>query len=352
MMRLNKFIAHYSTYSRREADQAILDGYVRIDGEIEKNPAIQVDERKADVSISGNKVTAQDQFTVIVYNKPRGELVTKKDPQGRKTIYDSLSKSYRHFIPVGRLDFASEGLLLLTDASRVATALMTSKMERVYRIKIKGAVSEGMKIAMGEGLELEDASAGAHEHAEAGPMSFAPFYAYQVQKDQGDYSILKVAIGEGQNRELRRFFAHFGAEIVDLKRLSFGGIDLNNLPTGKVRFLERAEYTSLRAFVDGIERTATQKEKQQKAAQSPFGKERGKGEKEDYSREKRTGEKGAFGNSMNKTEKPIFTKEKVQPVKRTFIKDKDKSKANGMTDSFGTNKYSPDKKYAMGSKKK
>ncbi|MDP3300610.1 MAG: pseudouridine synthase [Sulfuricurvum sp.] len=340
MMRLNKFIAHYTTYSRREADQAILDGYVRIDGEIEKNPALQVDERKADVSISGNKVAPSDQFTVIVYNKPRGELVTKKDPQGRKTIYDSLSKNYRHFIPVGRLDFASEGLLLLTDASRVATALMTSKMERVYRIKIKGAVTDAMKVGMGEGLELDDASAGAHEHAEAGPMSFAPFYAYQVQKDQGDYSILKVAIGEGQNRELRRFFAHFGAEIVDLKRLSFGGIDLNNLPTGKVRFLERAEYTSLRAFVDGIERTTTQKEKQLKAAQSPFGKERKKSDRDSLTTDSPI------------APKPLFTREKAAPVKRTFVKDKDKSKANAMTDSFGTNKYNPAKKYAMGGKKK
>ena len=99
MMRLNKFIAHYSTYSRREADQAILGGYVRIDGEIEKNPAVSVDERSANVSVSGHKITATDQFTVIVYNKPRGELVTKKDPQNRKTIYDSLSSNYKHFIP-------------------------------------------------------------------------------------------------------------------------------------------------------------------------------------------------------------------------------------------------------------
>lgn len=268
MMRLNKFIAHYSTYSRREADQAILDGYVRIDGEIEKNPAVSVDERHANVSVSGNKITATDQFTVIVYNKPRGELVTKKDPQNRRTIYDTLSKNYKHFIPIGRLDFASEGLLLLTDASRVATALMTSKMERVYKIKIKGHVTDAMKVAMGEGLELEDASAGAHEHAEAGPMSFAPFYAYQVQKDQGDYSILKVAIGEGQNRELRRFFAHFGAEIVDLKRLSFGGIELNNLPTGKVRFLERAEYANLREFLDAVEKAEKQKQKSEKKVMS------------------------------------------------------------------------------------
>lgn len=317
MMRLNKFIAHYSTYSRREADQAILDGYVRIDGEIERNPATQVDERHANVSVSGNKITPTDQFTVIVYNKPRGELVTKKDPQGRKTIYDSLAKQYRHFIPVGRLDYASEGLLLLTDASRVATALMTSKMERVYRIKIKGPVTEGMKIAMGEGLELEDASAGAHDHAEAGPMSFAPFYAYQVQKDQGDYSILKVAIGEGQNRELRRFFAHFGAEVVDLKRLSFGGIDLNNLPTGKVRFLERSEYTSLREFLDAIEKSEKAKPKTDKRLLKSEGKPEYKPEA-----------------------KPA--KEKPKADKRAFVKEKAKPKSQH--DSFGTNKYKPEKK--------
>jgi 23S rRNA pseudouridine2605 synthase len=310
MMRLNKFIAHYSTYSRREADQAILDGYVRIDGEIEKNPAVSVDERNANVSVSGTKITVTDQFTVIVYNKPRGELVTKKDPQKRKTIYDSLSKNYKHFIPVGRLDFASEGLLLLTDASRVATALMTSKMERVYRIKIKGNVTDAMKVAMGEGLELEDASAGAHEYADAGPMSFAPFYAYQIQKDQGDYSILKVAIGEGQNRELRRFFAHFGAEIVDLKRLSFGGIELNNLPTGKVRFLERAEYANLREFLESIEKADKMK---QKDAQGKT-------------------------KQLRKPTQMSMPVEVKKPTKREFIKDK---KIKPTEEVFGTNKYKP-----------
>jgi len=248
-MRLNKYVAHYSTYSRREADKAIQDGYVRVNDEIETNPATQVDERWVRVSISGKKIVPNDEYTVIVYNKPKGELVTKNDPKGRRTIYDSLPSKYKHFIPVGRLDFASDGLLLLTDSSRVATALMHSKMERVYKIKIRGEVSEPMKIAMGEGLELDDASAGAHAMAEQKEMSFAPFYAYQVLKSRADYSVLKVAIGEGQNRELRRFFAHFGNEVVDLRRLSFGGIDLNALPTGKVRFLARNEYNSLHDFM-------------------------------------------------------------------------------------------------------
>ena len=265
MMRLNKFIAHYSTYSRREADRAIQDGYVFVDGELQDNPATQVDERHVKVVVSGKKIVPSDQFTVIVYNKPKGELVTKNDPRGRRIIYDSLDNKYKHFIPVGRLDYATEGLLLLTDASRVANLLMTSSLERVYKVKIKGPISEAMELGMKKGLDLEDASAGGHELSGVTAMHFAPFFAYQIIKNKGDYSVLKIAIGEGHNREVRRFFAHFDAEVVDLKRLSFGGIELNNLPTGKTRFLERSEYVHLREFLDA-ERDAEKLKKSQEAA--------------------------------------------------------------------------------------
>ncbi len=248
-MRLNKYISHHSTYSRREADRAIQDGYVRVNGEVETNPAVRVEPGRDEVYISGKKVVPDDQITVIVYNKPRGELVTKHDPRGRRIIYDTLDKKFRHFIPVGRLDFATEGLLLLTDSPKVASVLMHSKLERIYKVKIKGPVTEAMQTAMREGMSLDDATAGAHEHSDIEAMSFAPFYAYQIQKNKSDYSTLKIAIGEGKNREIRRFFAHFGAEVVDLKRLAYGGIELNNLPTGKSRYLTRAEYSNLREFI-------------------------------------------------------------------------------------------------------
>ena len=248
-MRLNKYIAHNSSYSRREADKAIQDGYVRVDGEIETNPATQVEEGKNIVYVSGKQVSPRDKYTVIVYNKPRGELVTKNDPKGRRTIYDTLDKKYKHFIPVGRLDYASEGLLLLTDASKVATALMNSDLERIYKIKIKGAISPDMEDAMLNGLTLEDATAGGHSHSKITSMEFKPFIGYKIQKNQPNYSILKVAISEGKNRELRRFFAHFGAEVADLKRLSFAEIELNNLPTGKSRYLSRSEYSALYNFL-------------------------------------------------------------------------------------------------------
>jgi 23S rRNA pseudouridine2605 synthase len=161
-MRLNKYIAHYSSYSRREADEVIQKGFVTINGETEPNPAYQVQERDS-VTLHGRTVTPTEKFTVIVYHKKKGELVTKNDPQGRRTVYESLDAKYKHFIPVGRLDFATEGLLLFTDASYVATALMESDLERIYNVKINGPVTERMIKAMDEGLELDDATAGAHK---------------------------------------------------------------------------------------------------------------------------------------------------------------------------------------------
>jgi 23S rRNA pseudouridine2605 synthase len=248
-MRLNKYIAHHSSYSRREADKAIQDGYVRVDGEIQNNPATQVEEGTSIVYVSGKQVAVRDKYTVIVYNKPKGEIVSKTDPRGRKTIYDSLDKQYKHYIPIGRLDYASEGLLLLTDASKIATALMNSDLERIYKIKIKGEITTEMENAMLNGMVLDDASAGGHEHSKVTSMEFKPFIGYKIQKNAPNYSILKVAISEGKNRELRRFFAHFGTDIADLKRLSFAEIELNNLPTGKVRFLQRSEYSALAKFM-------------------------------------------------------------------------------------------------------
>lgn len=249
MIRLNKYISHHASYSRREADKAIFDGFVRVNGEVETNPATQVREGVDVIFVSGKQVSVRDKYTVIVYNKPKGELVTKSDPKGRRTIYETLAKEYKHFVPVGRLDYASEGLLLLTDASKVASALMESDLERIYKIKINGEVTPEMERAMLEGMVLDDATAGAHSHSTITSMTFKPFLAYKVQKSQKSFSILKVAINEGQNRELRRFFAHFKADVVDLKRISFAEIKLNALPTGKVRFLSRSEYSALAKFL-------------------------------------------------------------------------------------------------------
>ncbi len=100
-------------------------------------------------------------YTVIVYNKPKGELVTKSDPQGRKTIYDGLEAKYKHFLSVGRLDYASEGLLLLSDSVDVVNALMHSNLERVYKVKVNGFITPSVEEAMQHGIAIEDARKGA-----------------------------------------------------------------------------------------------------------------------------------------------------------------------------------------------
>jgi len=248
--RLNKFISHNSRFSRREADELIKAGKVSIDGKVIGDLATKVG-YKTIVKVNGRtvKVDYSRPSTVIVYNKLKGEIVSKKDPQGRKIIYDTISKKYDHFIPIGRLDYASEGLLLLTDDPKIATALMTSNLERVYKIKIEGEITQAMIAGMDNGITLDDATAGAWDNTKTVSMEFAPFLGYQIQTNTPKYSKLKVAISEGKNRELRRFFAHYGAKVVDLKRVSFGGINLNNLPSGKVRFLERDEYENLRSFM-------------------------------------------------------------------------------------------------------
>jgi len=251
-IRLNKYISHNSKYSRREA--VVTD----LATKVYKGDKVYIHDRF---------MHPKNEFTVIVYHKKKGELVTKKDDRGRKTIYDNLSKRYHHFIPVGRLDFASEGLILLTDAPDIATALMTSNLERVlatalmtsnlervYYLKIRGRVTEAMQTGMKEGLQAEFATKGAHERSEIVSMDFKPFNWYKVQKDDARFSKLKVSISEGKNRELRRFFGYYDSEVMDLKRVEFGGVSLD-IPAGKMRFLSKTEYHSLHTFLQGLKKS-------------------------------------------------------------------------------------------------
>lgn len=255
--RLNKFISHNSDYSRREADKLIEEGKVSIDGVVVTNMGTQVSShQKVRIDKKTIKHEENKMFTVIIYNKPKGELVTKKDPQGRRIIFDTLGGKYRNFMPIGRLDYASEGVLLLTDSVDVYNALVHSSLERIYKIKLNGMLTKSCEDAMLQGLELEDATSGAREDSRIKSMSFKPFSGYQVQSKNDNFSKLKVAITEGQNRELRRFFAHFSLDILDLKRVEFGGISLNNLPTGKSRYFTRKEYQDLKDYMKDTSRNS------------------------------------------------------------------------------------------------
>jgi len=267
-MRLNKYISHNSKYSRRDADKLIESGEVTVNKKRIDNFGYSVQEGDH-VAIKGIPIKERTELTMIVYNKPKGTLVTKKDDRGRTTIYHKLPGKFRHFIPIGRLDYASEGILFMTDSPKVADILMSSELDRTYNIKIDRPLTNEMQEAMREGLPLDDARAGGHENSKIFSMEFAPFVNYEIRGVSQNFTKLRVTIAEGKNRELRRFFGHFEANILDLKRVAFGGIELNNLPTNKSRYFTRREYDDLHKYLKEIQRlehevehTAKNQEKQ------------------------------------------------------------------------------------------
>jgi len=260
-MRLNKFISHNSKYSRREADKLIEEGEVTVNNIKMDNFGYDVQEADL-VSIRGLHVKEKTELTMIVFNKPKGTLVTQKDDRGRTTIFHKLPGKFRHFIPIGRLDFASEGILLLTDSPRVAEVMMQSGLDRTYNIKIDKPFTPEMEEAMREGLFLDDARAGGHEKSKIYSMDFAPFIHYEVRNVGTNFSKLRVTIAEGKNRELRRFFGHFEANVLDLKRVEFGGIELNNLPTGKTRYFTRREYDDTHKYLKMVRQIEAQEKKE------------------------------------------------------------------------------------------
>lgn len=247
-MRINKFISHNANYSRREADELIKDGKVSINGRILKELGAEVSDSDK-VKIGSKLIRRKTEFSVIVYNKPKGELVTRRDDRGRKTIYDNLPRGFSKFVSVGRLDFASEGLLLLCDAPTIAEALEKSDVEREYYLKVKGEVGENVIRAMREGFFAEDATKGAHAKTKIKSMDFKPFLAFKVFDFSSGYTRIRAIINEGQNRELRRFFGYFDLEVVDLKRVSFGIVSLGTLGEGKWRYFTQSEYDNLRDFM-------------------------------------------------------------------------------------------------------
>lgn len=246
-MRINQFLSHNTKFSRREADELIKQNRVKINhrfallsDKVAKNDKVFIDNRP---------INLQSQYTIIIYNKPKGEIVSKSDSFGRRIIYDGLEAKFRHFIPVGRLDFASEGLLILSDSVKVATALTKSKLTRIYNVKLDGKITQNIIDSAQNGLKLENARAGGHKHSKITSMEFAPFAFLEIKSESKSGTKIKVGINEGQNREIRRFFAYFGLTVLDLRRVSFGFMHLNALPCGKSRYLTKKEYKKIREFL-------------------------------------------------------------------------------------------------------
>ena len=220
-MRINQFIAHNSDFSRREADELIKQGLVKIGAKTaEFSDSVGENDK---VFVRGKRLARRKQFSLIIYHKPKGELVSRQDD-------------------------ASSGLLLLTDSPVIATALMQSDLEREYYLKIKGLLDEKVLEAMKNGLEISGLK-GAHAKSKITTMKIAPFLDYEIFGASGGYTKLRVLINEGQNRELRRFFGYFDLKVMDLKRVGFGALALGALKERKFRYLTKGEYDKLRDFL-------------------------------------------------------------------------------------------------------
>jgi len=233
-IRLNKFIARAGEASRREADRLIVSGKVRVNGAPVTDLGLVVDEAKDQVEVNGRKIALQQDLVYLLLHKPAGILVTREDPHGRRTIYDLLPKVRTGLFPVGRLDFDSEGLLLLTNDGELAFRLTHPRFQvrKTYLVKVEGEV-DGNKVArLEKGIRLEDGKT-------------APARIRVLTAGSGS-SLLRVEIHEGRKREVRRMFEAVGHRVTMLKRIAFAGLELSPLPSGRWRFLSAKEVKGLK----------------------------------------------------------------------------------------------------------
>jgi 23S rRNA pseudouridine2605 synthase len=219
--RIAKVIARAGLASRREAEDWIAAGRVAVNGEVIRSAALNVTERDK-ISVDGEALPQRERTRLFLYYKPRGLLTTHSDPQGRPTIFQKLSKGLPRLISVGRLDFNTEGLLLLTNDGELARVLelpATGWLRR-YRVRAHGAVTQDKLDALRQGITISGIHYGAIEAA--------------LERVQGSNLWLTFAIREGKNREVRTVLAHLGLEVTRLIRVSFGPFQLAELAEGAV----------------------------------------------------------------------------------------------------------------------
>jgi 23S rRNA pseudouridine2605 synthase len=227
-VRLAKFLAHCGVASRRKAEEIVAAGRVTVGGEVVLDPARDVGEGD-DVRVDGEPV-APEAREVWAVNKPAGVVSTAREPGGRPAVVE-LVESPARLYPVGRLDADSTGLLLLTNDGELANRLIHPRYEvvKAYRAKLRRPPSEAELQRLAEGVELED-----------GPT--APAEVSRLGERE-----VEIALREGRNRQVRRMAEAVGNEVVALRRVRFGPIELGGLPEGEARRLSERELAALHA---------------------------------------------------------------------------------------------------------
>jgi 23S rRNA pseudouridine2605 synthase len=219
--RVAKRIARAGLCSRRDAERLIAAGRVAVDGTVLTSPAMTVTAASL-VTVDGEPLALAEPARLFRYHKPAGVLTAARDPKGRPTIYDRLPSALPRLIPVGRLDFASEGLLLLTndgDLKRRLELPATGWVRR-YRVRVHGQIDQARLAGLASGITIDG-------------FAYGPIEA-RLDRVQGSNAWLTVAIREGKNREIRRVLEHFEWPVNRLIRLSFGPFQLGRLRRGEV----------------------------------------------------------------------------------------------------------------------
>ena len=234
-MRLQKYLAQCGVASRRAAEKMILDGLVAVNGEIITEMGFQIDENHDQVSVNGCIVTPETEKHYIAYYKPVGEVTTVSDPEGRDTVMDHFRDYPVRLFPVGRLDYDSEGLLLLTNDGDLMNHLLHPSFEipKGYLTRVSNSITEEEIRQLRHGVMID------------GKLT-SPASVRLIRHDTFSSDLL-ITIHEGRNRQVRKMIQAIGHQGVSLKRVRFGPVLLGDLPCGMWRKLTEKEITALRS---------------------------------------------------------------------------------------------------------
>jgi pseudouridine synthase len=232
--RLNKVLSRAGIASRRASDRLIAEGRVTVNGAVVREMGAKVNPERDAIKVDGARIPPiPERHTYLMLNKPRGFVTTLSDPEGRPTIKDLLKGVRTRVYPVGRLDFNSEGLVLLTDDGDLARELMHPGrgVEKSYTVKVRGTPSAESLRRLRAGIRIE------------GRMTLPAKVAIDRP---GSNSWLRVTIVEGRKHQVRKMLQAIGHPVMKLKRIRYGGLDLGDLPAGRARRLTREQVEKLR----------------------------------------------------------------------------------------------------------
>jgi 23S rRNA pseudouridine2605 synthase len=224
--RIAKRLARAGLCSRREAERWIAKGRVAVDGRVLQSAAVTVTPNQR-VTVDGQALPAPATAKLWRYHKPKGLLVTERDPRGRPTVFQNLPPQLGRLVSVGRLDFTSEGLLLLTNDGALARhlELPATGWTRRYRVRVHGTVDVAALARLREGCTVEG-------------VRYGPLEA-RLDAVKGSNAWLTIALKEGKNREVRKLCQHLGLTVTRLIRVAYGSFQLGDLPEGSVAEVSR-----------------------------------------------------------------------------------------------------------------